>query len=112
MALSDEQDKASFKGAASLEANFDPRDRIALYGAMKEVHETISKLEKFSRAILYRTSNTWMGKYMQPEIFCSKCEKPIPESEWLQADLIMTIANEFEGNGGAIWTCASCANAE
>ena len=73
-----------------------------------ELLEAMKKIHEFIGAVLYRTETVWMGKYMPQEILCSKCEKIIPESEWLQADLVMTVANEGFGNGGAVWTCPKC----
>ena len=105
MALSDEQDKASFKGAASLEANADPNDRLILLAA---VHQ----MRAFIDDVLFRTSNTWMGQYLHPAIHCSKCGGRIPECDTLSAKLDMSAMNEGFCNGGAVWTCASCAHGD
>ncbi len=73
-----------------------------------ELYEAVKKIHEFCGAVLFRTSDVWMGKYMPPEILCSKCEATIPESEWLDCEYVQSLANEGFGNGAAIWTCPKC----
>ena len=80
-------------------------DRAELLAAME-------KMRLFIEDVLYRTSDTWMGKYLHPAIHCSKCGDRIPECDTLSSKLDMSVANEGFGNGGAVWTCPKCAHAE